>query len=352
MALPTLSALMADLVFVSQSADVPCSICFEPFEPAPLFRHGGDLSEEVSHRAVQTPCGHVFGEDCLEAWLGERESCPMCRTVLYKPENVEDDAEAEGDDYGADPDEEMVAVFEEMVELGIDLATRDSDNRVQLVQLFKRWRCIWTEQPEKVDELNRLWRSIVAITHARSLAWSTQDLNFDASDCRPASSGDIDRSALPFAGEEEKGFVVNAAEIEKALDWYFHRALESACFVYDHTRHRRARCGAAWSAVCHPGAWRLVQGAVSMVQGADGVSYSVRQLRGEVEDWVGAHLPREGRLDMVARDLVDVAVLVLCGAPVRLRVTRTVDRGSEWVTFGVEEPEIVNDVHEWLFSRG
>jgi hypothetical protein len=29
-------------------------------------------------------CGHVFCLDCLDTWMEENNTCPMCRAVLYK----------------------------------------------------------------------------------------------------------------------------------------------------------------------------------------------------------------------------------------------------------------------------
>jgi hypothetical protein len=30
-------------------------------------------------------CGNVFGKLCLEFWLEENDTCPLCRTVLFSP---------------------------------------------------------------------------------------------------------------------------------------------------------------------------------------------------------------------------------------------------------------------------
>ncbi|KAL1801410.1 hypothetical protein ACET3X_001752 [Alternaria dauci] len=34
-------------------------------------------------------CGHIFGKTCIETWLEDSNSCPMCRKVLYpkQPKN-------------------------------------------------------------------------------------------------------------------------------------------------------------------------------------------------------------------------------------------------------------------------
>lgn len=62
-------------------ADLPadcraCNLCFEPY-----------LTASTNEVAVKlSPCGHIFGYDCLERWIcSERKTtCPMCRTSLYQ----------------------------------------------------------------------------------------------------------------------------------------------------------------------------------------------------------------------------------------------------------------------------
>merc|ERR1712137_660720 len=45
-----------------------CSICLEDF--------GKD--KEIR----QTPCGHCFHKSCLNGWLTQSRTCPLCRTDL------------------------------------------------------------------------------------------------------------------------------------------------------------------------------------------------------------------------------------------------------------------------------
>jgi hypothetical protein len=42
--------------------------------------------EEVSDTEVMItePCKHVFGKQCLERWLRDHDSCPMCRTRVVR----------------------------------------------------------------------------------------------------------------------------------------------------------------------------------------------------------------------------------------------------------------------------
>jgi hypothetical protein len=32
---------------------------------------------------IHTICNHIFHKECLNPWLGENPSCPMCRKNLY-----------------------------------------------------------------------------------------------------------------------------------------------------------------------------------------------------------------------------------------------------------------------------
>ncbi len=42
-----------------------CPICYESIE---------------GHRWIDVGCGHVFHMECIATWLGQKESCPMCRS--------------------------------------------------------------------------------------------------------------------------------------------------------------------------------------------------------------------------------------------------------------------------------
>ena len=60
-----------------------CPICFERYQNRPH-----------SEKAVNLPCNHVVGRDCLLKWLTSSASnlnnntCPMCRTVLFERHHV------------------------------------------------------------------------------------------------------------------------------------------------------------------------------------------------------------------------------------------------------------------------
>ncbi|XP_061342216.1 NEP1-interacting protein 1-like [Gastrolobium bilobum] len=50
-----------------------CSICFQDFEDGELVR-------------ILPKCGHVFHLECIDKWLIQQGSCPMCRT--YVPDHI------------------------------------------------------------------------------------------------------------------------------------------------------------------------------------------------------------------------------------------------------------------------
>ena len=37
------------------------------------------------HIPVRTPCNHIFGQNCLAAWLADNDTCPMCRADITGP---------------------------------------------------------------------------------------------------------------------------------------------------------------------------------------------------------------------------------------------------------------------------
>jgi len=53
---------------IAVSPTATCSICLE------------DLDRGMSI----DQCGHVFHSECLDAWLSEHKSCPMCRVNIVQ----------------------------------------------------------------------------------------------------------------------------------------------------------------------------------------------------------------------------------------------------------------------------
>ena len=53
-----------------------CSICIDEF------------TDSVSHNAIQLVlCDHIFGSACLLEWLNTANTCPLCRTKLFKSDD-------------------------------------------------------------------------------------------------------------------------------------------------------------------------------------------------------------------------------------------------------------------------
>lgn len=134
MSFPTKQSFLANIPLVSQPAEEKCPICMEAYEAKPVYTHGGDLSDELSHRAVQTPCGHIYGENCLTTWLTDQPSCPTCRRALYakQPRTVDVPYAAEALILQEQADEERAAVVEEMQRFDLDLSHDDAENRAEL----------------------------------------------------------------------------------------------------------------------------------------------------------------------------------------------------------------------------
>ena len=64
-------------------------------------------------------CKHVLGNRCLETWLSEENSCPLCRNILFDNDDSDDnDDSSEDSDDEVDPEDEealvrAIAAFEE-----------------------------------------------------------------------------------------------------------------------------------------------------------------------------------------------------------------------------------------------
>lgn len=51
-----------------RDVDSECAVCFSEFDS--------------KNQAVKTPCGHIFGSDCLGKWAQKKNTCPICRAPL------------------------------------------------------------------------------------------------------------------------------------------------------------------------------------------------------------------------------------------------------------------------------
>lgn len=62
---------------IHHNAEDSCAICHDPY---------GDSHTPVRITGIDN-CNHVFGRECLEAWLNSGQlnsnTCPMCRTLLF-----------------------------------------------------------------------------------------------------------------------------------------------------------------------------------------------------------------------------------------------------------------------------
>lgn len=47
-----------------------CAVCLEPLQPGELVR--------------RLPCGHCFHQPCVDPWLLEQRSCPMCKMDILR----------------------------------------------------------------------------------------------------------------------------------------------------------------------------------------------------------------------------------------------------------------------------
>lgn len=50
--------------------EIDCPICLKEYGTSPL------------DDPVELPCGHIFGETCIEEWRDQHLSCPLCRAAL------------------------------------------------------------------------------------------------------------------------------------------------------------------------------------------------------------------------------------------------------------------------------
>ncbi|CAM8978173.1 unnamed protein product [Rhodiola kirilowii] len=60
--------LLTDVVSNDLELDDPCAICWDVFA--------------AGTGALKLPCGHLFHDACIRAWLARKWNCPMCRKEI------------------------------------------------------------------------------------------------------------------------------------------------------------------------------------------------------------------------------------------------------------------------------
>lgn len=89
-------------IIVSESDGLEdCSICLAEFM-------AGDEERKM-------PCNHAYHSGCIEKWLENHATCPLCRFVMQREENAGDDEEFEGGGESRNMDPVM---FESLMENG------------------------------------------------------------------------------------------------------------------------------------------------------------------------------------------------------------------------------------------
>lgn len=78
-----------DLATHIATTEVVPPVMTEPEYPVPPVSRGDEMdydsepgkieSKEYDHVAVEMPCKHVFGRNCLHEWLKNNSTCPLCR---------------------------------------------------------------------------------------------------------------------------------------------------------------------------------------------------------------------------------------------------------------------------------
>ena len=69
----------------SSSVNSDCPICIDEFRE-------GDVC-----RSLPIPCGHLFHQACIDGWLEEQRTCPLCKRDLFKLLFQDDDDDGDGD---------------------------------------------------------------------------------------------------------------------------------------------------------------------------------------------------------------------------------------------------------------
>ena len=329
MALPTKQDLLSNLPLVSQPAEEKCFICLDAYESQLLYPQGGDLSDEASHRAVQTPCDHVFGESCLTMWLERKPTCPMCRRPLYEAEDDEEGEELEEDgEARLVVEQEIEPLRTELRDLRLDLEDDDADNRTTLALLFafiKDATSVDAQDPEAIAQLKR---GVTAINHGRLILWRNGMLHVDNSDFELHPLALVDKNSLT-AEVERQEFAVQPEEIKKALVWYFERCLQEAM-----DDGRAGKVGM----ILHPCSMQLIDDAVEFLREVEGEMWTPRQIRSVVRDVLDARLAVDapGGLEMMMMwDVTEIVAVALAGQ----RGTMFVDAEKGWESFGIEERE-------------
>lgn len=65
-----------------------CPICLEQYAAACRKERGmGHVAEAAVAELVLLPCGHTFHEACIDGWLNENKTCPVCKADIERMAN-------------------------------------------------------------------------------------------------------------------------------------------------------------------------------------------------------------------------------------------------------------------------
>ena len=328
--LPTKAQYLANLAFASPIPTDPCCICSSPFDARPSWGHGGDLSDEPTGCAMTTPCGHVFGEDCLVEWANQSNSCPMCRTVLFAAEPADAADLGDLEQYPLLNHHDAVALAGAqlaVVTLGLPVLERDDDANVR--SLLRQLRALGelragrgapgANEDDLQSSIHNIQLGRVSFARLGQLqpvenrAWAT------------GISGTILRAAeLPPAAVAFEIDDDTLEGVQGNLMMFGSHGLER---VAASLRPRQM----TWPIELHHGTYQLMERAAGVVADARGRLVTAEQLELELVDAVkwfrgeGMPIGMEG----FARDVVEVCVQAVCGMVWRFREPGEVSRAPK-----------------------
>ena len=121
-----------------------CHICKELFDDPDM--------DESREPAIKLPCNHIMGYECLKTWFKDSNTCPMCRTLLFR--TVSSAGRRSSDVFSS-----FMAVESELLEIRT-LSAENNEHVARLAELNEQTRAEFLQILDRLRAIDALFEQV------------------------------------------------------------------------------------------------------------------------------------------------------------------------------------------------